>query len=85
GRKHSVREFVDLAFAHVGLRPDDHVEIDPELIRPAEVNTLCGDASKARELLGWEPEVSFEELVKMMVDADLARARRELADLQRKW
>ena len=82
GEKHTVRELVELAFAHVDLEPDDYVEIDPALIRPAEVNTLCGDASKARERLGWQPEVSFEELVKMMVDADLARAERELADSQ---
>jgi GDPmannose 4,6-dehydratase len=80
GEKHSVRELVELAFAHVGLTADDHIEIDPTLIRPAEVNTLRGDATKARDELGWRPDVSFEDLVAMMVDADLARAERELAD-----
>ena len=71
GEAHSVRELVDVAFAHVGLDPDDHVEIDPRFLRPAEVEHLIGDATKAREKLGWEPRTSFEELVKLMVDADL--------------
>ena len=62
-----------LAFAHVGLDPAQHVVIDPKFLRPAEVDQLIGDASKARAELGWEPEVSFEELVQMMVDADLER------------
>ncbi|MBX7074140.1 MAG: GDP-mannose 4,6-dehydratase [Pirellulales bacterium] len=77
GAKHSVRQLLDLAFAHAGLNADDHVEIDPALLRPAEVNTLCGDASKARAQLGWEPEVGFDALIRMMVDADLERVRRE--------
>ncbi len=77
GQKHSVREFVELAFRHVDLDWHDWVEVDPALFRPAEVNTLRGDASKARRVLGWEPTVSFPELVRMMVDADLARVRRE--------
>ncbi|MCR4412935.1 MAG: GDP-mannose 4,6-dehydratase [Thermoguttaceae bacterium] len=77
GEKHSVREFVELAFQHVDLDWRDWVEVDPALFRPAEVNTLRGDASKARRVLGWEPTVSFPELVRMMVDADLARVRRE--------
>jgi GDPmannose 4,6-dehydratase len=68
---HSVRELVDLSFAHVGLDPDDHVEIDPRFLRPAEVEHLIGDPAKAREKLGWEPRTSFEELVKLMVDADM--------------
>ena len=72
GQKHSVRQFVEKAFAHVGLDWEDYVEIDPALIRPAEVYTLCGDATKARDRLGWKPEVSFDQLVEMMVDADLA-------------
>ncbi|MBX9788703.1 MAG: GDP-mannose 4,6-dehydratase [Pirellulales bacterium] len=76
GVKHSVRDLVELAFAHVGLDPARHVETDPALLRPAEVTTLCGDASKARTTLGWEPRVSFAELVRMMVDADLARVDR---------
>ena len=73
GVKHSVRDLVELAFAHVGLDPAKHVETDPSLLRPAEVTTLCGDASRARAALGWEPRVSFAELVRMMVDADLQR------------
>ena len=68
---HTVRELVDVAFDHVGLDPDDHVGLDPGLLRPAEVDHLIGDASKAREKLGWEPSTSFEELIRMMVDADL--------------
>ena len=76
GVKHSVRDLVELAFAHVGLDPTKHVETDPSLLRPAEVTTLCGDASRARAALGWEPRVSFAELVRMMVDADLKRVER---------
>ena len=71
GEAHSVRELVDVAFAHVGLEPDDHVRIDPKYLRPAEVEHLIGDASKARERLGWAPRTSFDELVQLMVDADL--------------
>jgi GDPmannose 4,6-dehydratase len=73
GVKHAVRDFARLAFERVGLDYRDHVEVDPKLLRPADVYTLCGDASKARRVLGWQPQVSFEELVAMMVDADLAR------------
>jgi GDPmannose 4,6-dehydratase len=73
GDPRSVKEFVDAAFGHVGLDPADYVEIDPQFLRPAEVDQLVGDASKARTKLGWEPEISFEELVQMMVDADLER------------
>jgi GDPmannose 4,6-dehydratase len=72
GRTHSVRDFAERAFAHVGLNWEDHVVIDPDLYRPAEVDQLCGDPSRAKEKLGWEPAVSFDELVAMMVDADLA-------------
>ncbi len=72
GEQHSVRDFVELAFAHVGLDWQKYVVIDPSLLRPAEVNRLRGDASKARRILGWEPTVTFRELVAMMVDADLA-------------
>ena len=71
GESHSVRELVNLAFEHVGLDPERHVERDPRLLRPAEVEHLVGDASKAREKLGWRPRTSFEELVRQMVDADL--------------
>jgi GDPmannose 4,6-dehydratase len=72
GVAHSVRYCVEVAFAHAGVSIDDHVVIDPSFLRPAEVEHLVGDASKARRALGWVPEVSFEELVGMMVDADLA-------------
>jgi GDPmannose 4,6-dehydratase len=78
GIKHAVRDFVQLAFARGGLDWQDHVEIDPALYRPADVNTLCGDAAKAQEKLGWRPTTSFEALVHMMVDADLARVEREV-------
>jgi GDPmannose 4,6-dehydratase len=73
GETHAIREFVDLAFAHAGLEPDDHVTLDERYLRPAEVDHLVGDASKARAELGWEPQVSFRELVELMVDADLER------------
>jgi len=75
GKTHSVRRLLEVGFAHVGLDWRDYVEIDPALTRPAEVNHLCGDYSKARRELGWEPKVFFEELVAMMVDADLATVR----------
>ena len=73
GVEHSVRDFVEAAFAHVGLDPERYVVVDPDLMRPAEVDHLVGDASRGRRELGWEPRVSFRELVEMMVDADLAR------------
>ncbi len=73
GVKHSVREFAQLAFEHVGLDYEEFVQVDPDLMRPADVHTLRGDASKARDVLGWEPQTSFSELVRMMVDADLER------------
>ena len=78
GKKHSVREFAKLAFGHVGLDYRDFVEVDPAFFRPAEVNTLRGDASRAQSELGWQTEVSFEQLVTMMVDADLERVGREI-------
>ena len=78
GVKHSVRELVELAFRCVDLDWRDHVQIDPALLRPAEVTTLRGDASKARTVLGWEPTVNFSGLVRMMVEADLERVRREM-------
>ncbi|MFO8061970.1 MAG: GDP-mannose 4,6-dehydratase [bacterium] len=71
GRTHSVREFVSVAFKAVNLDWEKYVEIDPRFFRPAEVNQLIGDSSKAKEKLGWEPEVSFEELVEMMVEYDM--------------
>lgn len=71
GESHSVREAVEIAFGRVGLDPAEHVEIDERYFRPAEVDDLRGDASKARREIGWESEVGFEELVALMVDADL--------------
>ncbi|RMF23067.1 MAG: GDP-mannose 4,6-dehydratase, partial [Deltaproteobacteria bacterium] len=79
GETHSVREFVERAFARVGLDWREHVEIDPALIRPAEVDQLIGDASKARRVLGWEPSVTFEGLVNLMVDADMETVAAEKA------
>jgi GDPmannose 4,6-dehydratase len=73
GISHSVRDLVQVAMAYAGLDWEKHVEIDPRFLRPAEVDLLIGDASKARSELGWQPEVNFEQLVRMMVDADLAR------------
>jgi len=75
GQSHSVREFVELAFGHAGLHWQDHVREDPALRRPAEVDHLIGDATRARQVLGWQPSVSFPELVSMMVDADLQGLR----------
>ena len=77
GERHSVEEFVELAFENVGLNWRDHTSIDERYFRPIEVDLLQGDASKARDKLSWEPRVSFSELVKMMVDADLELATRE--------
>jgi GDPmannose 4,6-dehydratase len=71
GEAHSVRELVDVSFAHVGLDPADHVRIDERYLRPAEVEHLIGDPSKARDKLGWQPRTSFEDMVKLMVDSDL--------------
>ena len=73
GVSHSVRELVEAAFSHVGLDWQKFVRIDPSFLRPAEVDHLIGDATKARGQLAWEPAVTFEQLVGMMVDADLAR------------
>ena len=75
GITHSVRRLLEVAFSHVRLDYRDHVELDPTLLRPAEVHHLRGNYSKARLELGWEPTVGFEGLVQMMVDADLARLR----------
>jgi GDPmannose 4,6-dehydratase len=83
GEAHSVRECVEVAFEYAGLAVDDHVVIDPSFMRPAEVEHLVGDASKARRVLGWEPAVSFEQLVRMMVDADLALLERDQATSRR--
>lgn len=72
GEQHTVQELVEIAFDHVGLEWQKHVKQDPAFYRPAEVETLLGDATRARTELGWEPECSFRQLVEMMVDADLA-------------
>lgn len=78
GETHSVREFLQAAFEHVGLDWRDYVEIDPRYFRPTEVDLLVGDSSKARRVLGWEPRVTFAELVRMMVDADAGAVEQEL-------
>jgi GDPmannose 4,6-dehydratase len=75
GTDHSVRELVEIAFDHAGLNPDDHVVLDPQLLRPAEVDRLVGDGARAREVLGWEPKTGFEQMVRLMVDADVSRLR----------
>ena len=79
GETHSVREFLEKTFALLDLDYEKYVEHDPRYDRPAEVDLLLGDATKARRELGWEPKVGFEELIKMMVDSDLRLAREELA------
>ena len=76
---HTVREFCEKAFAHVGLNWKDHVKTDPKYFRPTEVDLLIGDYGKAKKLLGWEPRTSFDELVKIMVDADLKLLEKETA------
>ena len=77
GEAHTVRELCEAAFAHAGLDYREHVEIDPRYFRPTEVDFLLGDASKAREKLGWKPRTTFAELVRIMMDADLELAERE--------
>jgi GDPmannose 4,6-dehydratase len=77
GQAHSVREFLDLAFGLVGLNWKKYVQTDRRYLRPAEVNMLMGDASKAKRVLGWEPKVSFQELVAMMIEADWELAKKE--------
>jgi GDPmannose 4,6-dehydratase len=79
GETHTVREFLEEVFGYLGLPCDRHVETDPRYYRPAEVDLLVGDASKARRLLGWQPKVTFRELARIMVDADLKLAERERA------
>jgi GDPmannose 4,6-dehydratase len=77
GETHSVREFLEESFGYLGLDWEKYVEIDPRYFRPAEVDLLLGDPTKARTILGWEPKVSFKELVKIMVDSDMKLADRE--------
>ena len=77
GETHSIREFLEIAFAHVGIEDwQPKVTQDPRFLRPAEVDLLIGDPTKARERLGWQPKVGFEDLVRMMVDSDLAEQRK---------
>ena len=78
GKTHSVKRLVEVAFERADLSWEKHVEINPEFIRPAEVDQLLGDPAKAKKVLGWEPEVSFEQLIQMMVDADLERVKKEI-------
>jgi len=77
-RTHTVRDMCEVAFSHVGLDWREYVIEDPEFFRPAEVHALLGDSRKARAKLGWAPEVSFEDLIRLMVDADIERVRRQL-------
>lgn len=79
GETHSVRDFLDKTFSYLDLDWQEYVEIDPRYFRPAEVDVLLGDATKARRRLGWEPKVSFDQLVKLMTDHDLELARQEAA------
>jgi GDPmannose 4,6-dehydratase len=78
GETHTVQEFLDVAFARLGLDPKKHVAFDKRYLRPAEVDLLIGDASKARKKLGWEPKVKFKQLVEIMVDAEVAQLQNEL-------
>ncbi len=73
GKTRTVQELVATAFSHAGLDWKKYVVIDPKFIRPAEVDVLVGDASKAKRVLGWQPEITFESMIAEMVDADLAR------------
>jgi GDPmannose 4,6-dehydratase len=82
GEVHSVRELVRVAFEHVGLDPERHIRIDPRFLRPTEVEHLIGDASKAREDLGWRPRTSFDEMIRLMVDADLELLGRSVPQKQ---
>jgi GDPmannose 4,6-dehydratase len=76
GQMHTIEQFLDLAFGFVDLNWHKYVEIDPRYFRPTEVDALCGDASKARSVLGWTPKTTFEQLVRKMVDADMAEVSR---------
>jgi GDPmannose 4,6-dehydratase len=84
GETHSVREFLEKTFSYLDMDWEEFVEIDPRYFRPADVDSLVGDFSKARRLLGWEPKVTFSELVELMVDHDLELAKQEVAERERK-
>lgn len=79
GEAHTPREFCQIAFRHVGLDWERYVEIDPRYYRPTEVNHLLGDSTKARNQLGWAPKTNFEELVRLMVDADVRLLEDEMS------
>ena len=79
GEAHTVREFVQVAFDHAGLDWERHVEVDPKYFRPSEVDYLLADATKAKQILGWEPKTTFEELARIMVDADVQLLKEELS------
>ena len=81
GTTHSVRRLLEVAFSHLGMDYKQYVELDPALLRPAEVVHLKADPSLAARELGWKPKVSFEELIHMMVDEDMARVRNQMATL----
>jgi GDPmannose 4,6-dehydratase len=76
GKTHSVKDLVVAAFKHVGLDWQEYVVVDQRFMRPAEVDVLVGDASKARRVLGWQPTITFEQMIGEMVDADIARLRK---------
>jgi GDPmannose 4,6-dehydratase len=78
GKTHSIRDLLEIAFSRVGLNWEEHIDLDPKLLRPAEVDYLRGDATKARERLGWDPKVDFKALISIMVDADLRLVRNSL-------
>jgi GDPmannose 4,6-dehydratase len=82
GEAHSVRELVEVAFDHVGVDPADYIRTDPRFLRPAEVEHLVGDSSNAREKLGWQPRTSFQDLVRLMVDADMELLERGVPQKQ---
>lgn len=78
GDNHTVRDLAEIAFSHLGLNYQDYVQVDPKLVRPAEVDVLLGDSSYAHKKLGWKPEVSFKQLITMMVDTDMERLKKEM-------
>jgi GDPmannose 4,6-dehydratase len=75
GEVHTIKELCEEAYGYVGLDYKDHIYVDPRFVRPTETGPLVGDYSKAKKVLGWEPKVNFKELVRMIVDADLARLK----------
>jgi GDPmannose 4,6-dehydratase len=84
GQTHSVKEFLEAAFDYAGLNWEKYVEVDKRFLRPTEVDLLLGDPSKAKKKLGWEAKISFKELVKLMVDADMALVEKEVYGIKGK-